>query len=76
MVSSMSAVRTVSTRTREVCTGVSWTAAARMMPVRPIPPAVAQNRRGSPPGVTRHWRPSGSSRSNHGTCWAKLPAAW
>ena len=68
MVSSMSGVRTVSTRTLEVCTGFSWTAAARMMPVRPIPPAVAQNSPGSSSGVTRHWRPSGSSRSNQGTC--------
>ena len=74
MVSSMSPVRTVSTLSREVSTLFSWTAARRMMPVRPIPPAVAQNRRGSASGVTRRSRPSGSSRSNHGTCWAKLPA--
>ncbi len=76
MVSSMSGARTVSTLTRDVSTLVSRTVAAAMMPVSPMPPAVAQNSSGSAPGVTRRSRPSASSRSKEGTCRAKLPATW
>ena len=43
----MSAVRTVSTLTREVATRLSWITARTISPVRPMPPAVAQNSSGS-----------------------------
>ena len=72
----MSRVRTVSTRSRDVATRLSWTVADTMSPVRPMPPAVAQNRAGSPCGVTVRSSPLGSSRSNDGTWAAKLPATW
>ena len=47
-----------------------------MTPVRPMPPAVAQNTAGLPAGVTRTSSPPGSSRSSQRTCRAKLPARW
>ena len=47
-----------------------------MMPVSPMPPAVAQNSAGSASGVTRRSELSGSSRSSQGTWLAKLPARW
>ena len=72
----MSAVRKVSTRTREVATRLSCTVARTMSPVRPMPPAVAQNSEGSAPGVTVRSSPLGRSSSNDGTCRAKLPATW
>ncbi len=72
----MSAVRTVSTRTRDVATRRSCTVARRMSPVSPMPPAVAQNSAGSPSLVTVRGSPPGSSRSNDRTCRAKLPATW
>ena len=74
MVSSMSAVRTVSTLTSEVSTFLSWTAARVMRPVSPMPPAVAQNNSGSPSGVTVFNSPEGSSRLSSRTWRAKLPA--
>ncbi len=76
MVWSMSAVRTVSTRTRELATGFSWIVARTMSPVRPMPPAVAQNNDGSDCSVTVRDSPPGSTMSNDRTCRAKLPATW
>ena len=70
----MSFVRTVSTLTRDVSTRLSRTVARVMKPVRPMPPAVAQN--SSPSGVTVFSPPSGVSRSNDATWLAKLPATW
>jgi hypothetical protein len=52
MVSSMSLVLTVSTVTRELSTLLSWMLARVMKPVRPMPPAVAQNSSGSESLVT------------------------
>ena len=72
----MSAVRTVSTSRRAVCTFVRATVARRMMPVSPIPPAVAQNSSGLASGATRRTWPSAISRSKERTCRAKLPARW
>src|SRR6266576_1358133 len=63
MVSSMSAVRTVSTLTREVATGLSWITARTMSPVRPIPPAVAQNSSGSDGSVSVRSSPPGRTMS-------------
>ena len=48
----MSLVLTVSTVTRDVSTRLSWMVARVMNPVRPMPPAVAQNSSGSASGVT------------------------
>ena len=76
MVSSMSAVRTVSTRRREVATRFSWISARTTRPVRPMPPAVAQNSSGSDASVTVRSSPPGSTMSNDRTCRAKLPATW
>ena len=76
MVSSMSAVRTVSTRTREVATRFSWIVAATMSPVSPMPPAVAQNSDGSDCSVTVRVSPSGVTICSDRTCRAKLPATW
>jgi hypothetical protein len=76
MVSSMSAVRTVSTLTREVPTRLSCTVARTISPVRPMPPAVAQKRPGSDWLVTVRGSPLGSTRSTDRTCRAKLPATW
>ena len=72
----MSAVRTVSTRTREVPTRFSWTTARTMSPVRPMPPMVAQNSTGSDRSVTVRSSPPGSRMSKDRTCLAKLPATW
>ena len=72
----MSAVRTVSTRTRELATRFSCRAARTMKPVRPMPPAVAQNKAGSLSLVTVRSSPPGSTRSKDRTCRAKLPATW
>ncbi len=66
----------MSTRTRDVGTCFIATVARRMMPVSPMPPAVAQNSSGSQSGVTRRTCPSEVSRSNSGTWTAKLPATW
>jgi hypothetical protein len=44
MTSSRSFMRLVSTVTNDVSMGRSWIVALRMMPVIPMPPAVAQNR--------------------------------
>ena len=72
----MSAVRTVSTLTREVATRLSWITARTMSPVRPMPPAVAQNSSGSDRPVTVRSSPPGSTMSADRTCRAKLPATW
>ena len=45
------------------------------MPVRPIPPAVAQKRSGSESGVTV-WVPVGVTRVIEVTCEQKLPSTW
>src|ERR1035441_1018326 len=62
----MSAVRTVSTRIREVATRFSWTVARTMSPVSPMPPAVAQNRTGSDCLVTVRTSPPGLNYHSNG----------
>ena len=52
MAVSRSSARSVSTSIQLVSTGIIWIVARVTMPVRPIPPAVAQNRSGSDPGDT------------------------
>jgi hypothetical protein len=46
-----------------------------MIPVSPMPPAVAQNSSGSSLGVTS-WTPAGVARVSDVTWDAKLPSAW
>jgi hypothetical protein len=73
---SRSGVRSVSTMICHVSIGFMATRARRITPVRPMPPAVAQNRSGSCCGPTRWTWPSAVSRSSQRTCCEKLPAMW
>ena len=64
-----------------VSVGVILMVARKMMPVRPMPPIVAQNSAafGSlrpPLGVSVRTLPSAVSRSNDTTWLPKLPALW
>lgn len=72
MASSRSRVRSVSTRMYAVCTGSSRNVAEVITPVRPSPPAVAQNTSGSSAGVTSSSSPVGVTRWNDAT-WAQKP---
>ena len=57
--------------------GVIAILARRMMPVRPLPPTVAQNSSdSSPSGVRVRTLPSAVSRSMDSTWLPKLPALW
>ncbi len=56
-------MRSVSMSRRLVSIGLHWNVAARTKPVRPIPPAVAQNSSGSTWRDTVTSEPSGRARS-------------
>ncbi len=74
--SSRSAARSVSTRTREVCTARSSMVARTITPVSPMPPAVARKASPSPAGVTAR-RPRAGVRRSMATTWsANPPSTW
>jgi hypothetical protein len=65
--------------TRELSTRLSLIVALVMKPVRPMPPAVAQNSSGSPSGVTvcgSAWSAFGKRMSKLVTWLANDPATW
>ena len=75
MVSSGLWVTSPSAMKYAVSVGVISMVARMMMPVRPLPPTVAQNRSASgPSGVTLRICPSAVSRSIERTWLPKLPA--
>ena len=77
MVSSRLAVTSPSAMKYAVSVGVISTVARMMIPVRPLPPTVAQNSSLSgPSGVSRRISPSAVSRSIDRTWLPKLPALW
>ena len=77
MVSSRVGVTSPSAMKYAVSVGVIAMVARRMMPVRPLPPTVAQNSSASGPSGVRWWTsPSAVSSSIDRTWLPKLPALW
>jgi hypothetical protein len=58
--------------------GIGWRAivASRIVPVRPMPPTVAQNSSGRDSGVSVRLVPSGCARTSERTWRPKLPPTW
>ena len=75
-VDSRSLVRSVSTSSWLVSIGFRRMVASRTMPVRPMPPAVAQNRSGSWLGVIRCLPPAGVTMVMASTWLHQEPARW
>ena len=75
MQSSRFAARSVSTRMVALWTGSSCNVASTTIPVRPMPPAVAQNRSGSPWGETST-RPVGVDSDRRVTYEQNEPSRW
>ena len=76
MRASRSAARVVSTAHRLVSMRSRPIVASRMIPVRPIPPTVAQNRSGRTSGESSTVVPSASSNDIRRTWLPNEPSTW